>query len=59
MKYIRMDDHALEILDAESPTAAKKIASRIPRFLHKDWHQIKLPVMRDILFANAGLLPSI
>ena len=43
-----MDDHALEILDAESPTAAKEIASRIPRFLHKDWHQIKLTVMRDI-----------
>ena len=58
MKYIRMDDHALEILDAESPTAAKETASRIPRFLHRDWHQIKLTVMRDILIAKADYCPA-
>ena len=58
MKYIRMDDHALEILDAESPTAVKEIASRIPRFFHKDWHQIKFTVMRDILFDKADYCPA-
>ena len=57
-RFIRMDDHALEILDAESPTAAKEIASHIPRFLHKDWHQIKLTLMRDILIAKADYCPA-
>ena len=57
MKYIRMDEHALEILDAESPASTKEIASRIPRFLHRDWHQIKLTVMREILIAKSDYCP--
>ena len=57
MKYIKIDEHALEILDAESPAEAKEIASRIPRYLHKDWHQIKLTVMREILIAKADYCP--
>ena len=54
MKYIKMDYHALEILDAETPAKANEIASRIPRYLHRDWHKIKLTVMREILIAKAA-----
>ena len=57
MKYIRMDEHALEILDAETPAKAKEIASRIPRYLHRDWHKIKLTVMREILISKADYCP--
>ena len=57
MKYIRMDEHTLEILDAETPAKAKEIVSRIPRYLHRDWHKIKLTVMREILIAKADYCP--
>ena len=57
IKYIRMDEHTLEILDAETPAEAKEIASRIPRYLQRDWHKIKLTVMREILIAKADYCP--
>ena len=58
MKYIRMDGYALEILDAETPAEAKEIASRIPRYLHRDCHKIKITVMREILIAKADYCPK-
>ena len=57
MKYIKMNEHALEVLDAESPAEAKEIVSHIPKYIHKDWHQIKLTVMREILIAKADYCP--
>ena len=36
MKYIRMYEHVLEIIDAETSTEAKEIASHIPIYLHRD-----------------------
>ena len=57
MKYIRMDEHALEIKDTETPAEAKEIVSCIPRYLHRDWHKIKLTVMREILIAKADYCP--
>ena len=53
MKYIGMDQHALEILDARTPNEAKEISSRVPQCQHKDWHSIKLSVMKEILHAKA------
>ena len=52
MMYMGRDDHAHDILDARTPAETKEIASRIPGFLHKDWHKIKLTVMKDILHAK-------
>ena len=57
IKYIRMEEHALDILDVETPAEAKEIASRIPRYLHRDCHKIKLTVMREILTAKADYCP--
>ena len=57
MMYIGCDDHAHDILDARTPAEAKEIASRIPGYLHKDWHKIKLTVMKDILHAKADCCP--
>ena len=53
LKYIGMEEQAQQVLDTRSPAEAKEIASSIPRQLHKDWHSIKLCVMRDILHAKA------
>ena len=57
MMYIGMEGHAQEILDAPTPAEAKDIASRIPRYLHKDWHHIKLTVMREVLHAKGHYCP--
>ena len=53
IKYIGMDEHALEILDAQTPNEAKEISSRVPQCQHKHWHSIKLSVMKEILHAKA------
>lgn len=52
-----MLSHAHEILEASTAAEAKEIASRVPRYLHKDWHQIKLSVMKEILHAKADYSP--
>ena len=52
IKYIGMDEHAFEILDARTANEANEISSRVPQCQHKDWH-IKLSVMKDILHAKA------
>ena len=57
MTYIGMEEHAFEILNAPTPAEAKEIASRVPRYLHGDWHQIKLSVMKQILHAKADYCP--
>ena len=48
-----MDDLALEVMDAPSASEAKKIAYRMSKDMHKDWHSIKVCVMRQILHENA------
>ena len=53
MKYLGMDEHALEILDARTPNEAKEISSRVPRCQHRDWHSIKLSVVKEILHVKA------
>ena len=53
LKYIGMEEQAQLVLDTRSAAHAKEIASSIPRQLHKDWHAIKLCVMKDILHAKA------
>ena len=53
LKYIGMDDLAESVLSARTPADAKAIASRVPMEFHKDWHTIKVWVMKDILHAKA------
>ena len=53
MKYLGMDEHALELLDAQTPTEAKEISSRVPRCQHRAWHSIKFSVMKEIIHAKA------
>ena len=48
-----MDDLAEKIIDAKTPADAKAIASRVLREFHKDWHSLKVWVMKDILHAKA------
>ena len=57
MRYIGRDDHAHDILAAWTPAEANEIASRITGYLHQDWHNIKLTVMKDILHAKADCCP--
>ena len=57
MMYIGREDQAHDILDARTPTEAKEIASRMPGYLHKDWHKIKLTVMKEILHAKTDCCP--
>ena len=52
MKYLGMDEHALEILDARTPNEAKEILSIVPQCQHRDWYSIKLNVMKEILHAK-------
>ena len=35
------------------------MASRIPRYLHRDWHQIKFTVMMGVLIAKADYYPEV
>ena len=53
MTYIGLNDLAKQVLEARTPDQAKEIASRVPRELHKNWHSIKLIVMKEILHAKA------
>ena len=53
MKYLGMDDLAQEIFEAKTPEEAKEIASRVPSHMHKDWHSIKLCIMKEIIHAKA------
>ena len=48
MMYIGREDQAHYNMGARIPTEAKETASRIPGYLHKDWHKIKLTVMKEI-----------
>ena len=48
-----MDDLTKKIIDAKTPADAKAIASRVPREFLKDWHSLKVWVMKDILHAKA------
>ena len=53
MTYIGLNELAKQVLEARTPDQAKEIASRVPRELHKNWHSIKLNVMKEILHAKA------
>ena len=53
LKYIGMDDLAEKIIDAITPADAKEMASRVPMEFHKDWHSVKVWVMKGILHAKA------
>ena len=48
MTYIGLNELAKQVLEARTPDQAKEIASRVPRELHKNWHSIKLIVMKEI-----------
>ena len=52
LKHIREDSLAQEVLESSSPFDAKSVSSRVPRHLHKNWHSIKMYVMKDILHAK-------
>ena len=53
LTYIDMPDLAHEVLNSSTAADAKAIASRVPNYLHRDWHKIKICVMREILHAKA------
>ena len=53
LKYIGLDDLAENVLGAKPPADAKAIASRVPMEFHKDWHTIKVWVIKYILHAKA------
>ena len=53
MKYIGYDELAQEILEARTPAEAKDVSSRVPNEMHKDWHCIKMCIMKEILHAKA------
>ena len=48
-----MDEPAQEVLHAPNAAAVKETATRIPKNIHKDWHDVKLNAMRDVLHATA------
>ena len=47
--YIGRNDLAQEMFTTKIPEKAKEIASRVPRQLQKDWHSIKICIMKEIL----------
>ena len=55
IKYLGHHEYVLE--NARTPSEAKEIASRVPRCQHKDWHSIKLQVMKEVLHAKADYSP--
>ena len=57
-KYIRREDLADEVLAAPSPAKAKEIASRVPYHLRGNWHNHKLGVMQEVLFAKVKCCPE-
>ena len=48
-----MNELAEEVLHAPNAAAAKETAARIPNHMHKDWHDVKLNAMRDVLHVKA------
>ena len=48
-----MHDLTENIIDDKTTAVEKAIASRVPRKIHKDWHSIKVWVMKYILHAKA------
>ena len=53
LKYIGMDDLAERVLGVRTTADVKAIASRVPMEFHKDWHTIKMWVVKYILHAKA------
>ena len=53
LKHIGEDALAQEVIEASCPADAKAVSTRVPRHLHKNWHSIKMCVMKDILHATA------
>ena len=49
-----MDDLVERVIGARTPADATAISSRVPMKFHKDWHTIKVWVMKDSLHAKAG-----
>ena len=45
-KLKRMPDLAQEFFNSSTAAEAKAIASRVPNYLHRHWHKIKICVMR-------------
>ena len=58
LMYIDKPELAQEVLDAETAAEAKAVASRVPRYLRRDWHTIKMSVMKEILHIKADLCPT-
>ena len=52
-KHIGEDSLTHEVLKSSSPSDAKSVSPRVPRHLHKNWHSIKMCVVKDILHAKA------
>ena len=53
LTYLDLHDLAHEVLNSSTAAEAKSIASRVPNHLHRDWHKIKVCIMREILHAKA------
>ena len=58
VSHIGRPDLAQEVLNAPNPETAKDIASRIPPHMHKNWHDIKVSVMEEILVAKLRDCPE-
>ena len=56
--YIDKPDLAQEVLDVATAAEAKAVASRVPRYLHRDWHTIKKSVIKEILHIKADFCPT-
>ena len=52
-QHISINEPAQEVLHAPNAAAVKETAARIPKNIHKDWHDIKLNAMHDVLHAKA------
>ena len=52
LTYIDMPDLPQEVLNSSIVAEAKAIASKVPNYIHRDWHKIQI-CMREILHAKA------
>ena len=44
--YLDLPDLTNEVLNFSTAAEAKSIASRVPTYLYRDWHKIKVCIMR-------------
>ena len=53
LTYIDMSGLAHEVLNSSTAADTKAIAYRVPNYIQREWHKIKICVIREILHANA------